>query len=215
MKVIIVGGVAAGAGAAARLRRLDEKAEIILIERGEYISYANCGLPYHLGGVIPKRESLILSTPEKFTKRFNLTIRTNSEVAAIDPQNHKVTIRGKDGSLTEESYDKLVLATGSSPIMAQIPGIDDPRVMRLWTIPDMDAINQRVKDGAKRAVVVGAGFIGLETAENLRERGLDVTIVELLDQLLPSVDKEMSTPLAQELSRQGIALRLGKKSRRH
>lgn len=211
MKVIIVGGVAAGAGTAARLRRLDEKAEIILIERGEYISYANCGLPYHLGGVIPQRESLILSTPEKFTKRFNLTIRTNSEVTAIDPQNHKVTIRGKDGSLTEESYDKLVLATGSSPIMAQIPGIDDPRVMRLWTIPDMDAINQRVKDGAKRAVVVGAGFIGLETAENLRERGLDVTIVELLDQLLPSVDKEMSTPLAQELSRQGIALRLGKK----
>ncbi|MGI5923930.1 MAG: FAD-dependent oxidoreductase [Lentisphaeria bacterium] len=211
MKVIIVGGVAAGAGAAARLRRLDEKAEIILIERGEYISYANCGLPYHLGGVIPKRESLILNTTEKFIGRFNITIRTNSEVTAIDPQAHKVTIRGKDGALSEESYDKLVLATGSSPIMAPIPGIDDPRVMRLWTIPDMDAINQRIKDGAKRAVVVGAGFIGLETAENLLERGLDVTIVELLDQLLPCVDKEMSTPLAQELSRQGIALRLGKK----
>lgn len=211
MKVIIVGGVAAGAGTAARLRRLDEKAEIILIERGEFISYANCGLPYHLGGVIPERESLLVSTKDKFAARFNVTVRTESEVIAIDPKGHKVTIRHNVNDQYDESYDKLVIATGSSPIMAPIPGIDDPRVMRLWSIPDMDAIDLHIKAGAKRAVVVGAGFIGLETAENLLERDMDVTVVELLDQVLPTIDKEMSTPLAQELSRHGITLKLGKK----
>lgn len=211
MKVIIVGGVAAGAGTAARLRRLDEKAEIILVERGEFISYANCGLPYHLGGVIPERESLLVSTKEKFAARFNVSVRTESEVTAIDPKDHKVTIRHHGNEQYDESYDKLVIATGSSPIMAPIPGIDDPRVMRLWSIPDMDAIDSHIKAGAKRAVVVGAGFIGLETAENLRERDMNVTVVELLDQVLPTIDKEMSTPLAQELSRHGITLKLGKK----
>jgi NADPH-dependent 2,4-dienoyl-CoA reductase/sulfur reductase-like enzyme/peroxiredoxin family protein/rhodanese-related sulfurtransferase/TusA-related sulfurtransferase len=211
MKVVIVGGVAAGAGAAARFRRLDEHAEIILLERGEFISYANCGLPYHLGGVIPERESLIVSSKEKFAARFNVDVRTNSTVTAIDPQAHTVSIRDINGQDSSESYDKLVIATGSSPVMAPIPGIDDPRVMRLWTIPDMDAIDSQIKQGAKRAVIVGAGFIGLETAENLHERGMEVTIIELVDHVLPTMDKEMSTPLALELSRQGIALKLGKK----
>ncbi len=210
MKVVIVGGVAAGASAAARLRRLDETAEIILFERGQYISYANCGLPYHVGGVIPNRDSLVVMSPEKFRGWFNVDVRNNSEVASIDRAEKSVVVRGPAGEYIE-TYDKLVIATGSSPLMMPLPGSDDPRVTRLWTIPDMDAILAKVNAGAKRAVVIGAGFIGLETAENLNERGLDVTIVELLDQVLPTIDKEMSTPLAQELSAAGISLRLGHK----
>ena len=210
MKVVIVGGVAAGAGAAARLRRLDETAEIVLFERGQYISYANCGLPYHVGGVIPNRESLLVMSPEKFKGWFNVDVRNNSEVVSIDRSEKSVAVRGPSGEYVEK-YDKLVIATGSSPVMMPLPGSDDPRVTRLWTIPDMDAIIAKVDAGAKRAVVIGAGFIGLETAENLNERGLDVMIVELMDQVLPTIDKEMSTPLAHELSTSGIALRLGRK----
>ena len=210
MKTVIVGGVAAGAGVAARLRRLDESAEIVVFERGEFISYANCGLPYHVGGVIPKRESLLVMPVPKFKAWFNVDVRTNSEVVSIDRAAKTVSVRGPNGTY-EESYDKLVLAMGSSPVMMPLPGSDDPRVMRLWTIPDMDAIVAKIQNGAKKAVVVGAGFIGLETAENLNERGLDVTIVELADQVLPTIDKEMTTPLAQELSSAGISLRLSHK----
>ena len=210
MKTVIVGGVAAGAGVAARLRRLDESAEIVLLERGAFISYANCGLPYHVGGVIPKRDSLLVMPVPKFKAWFNVDVRTDSEATAIDRAAKTVTVRGPAGTY-QESYDNLVLATGSSPVMMALPGSDDPRVLRLWTIPDMDAIIAKVNGGAKKAVVVGAGFIGLETAENLNERGLDVTIVELADQVLPTLDKEMSTPLAQELSSAGIALRLARK----
>lgn len=210
MKTVIVGGVAAGAGVAARLRRLDESAEIVVFERGEFISYANCGLPYHVGGVIPKRESLLVMPVPKFKAWFNVDVRTNSEVVSIDRAAKTVSVRGPNGTY-EESYDKLVLAMGSSPVMMPLPGSDDPRVMRLWTIPDMDAIVAKIQNGAKKAVVVGAGFIGLETAENLNERGLDVTIVELADQVLPTIDKEMTTPLAQELSSAGISLRLAHK----
>ena len=210
MKTVIVGGVAAGAGVAARLRRLDESAEIVLLERGAFISYANCGLPYHVGGVIPQRESLLVMPVPKFKAWFNVDVRTDSEALAIDRTAKTVTVRGPNGTY-QERYDKLVLATGSSPVMMSLPGSDDPRVMRLWTIPDMDGIIARIKDGAKKAVVVGAGFIGLETAENLNARGLDVTIVELADQVLPTIDKEMATPLAQELSSAGIALRLAHK----
>ena len=210
MKVLIIGGVAAGAGVAARLRRLDETARIVMFERGEFISYANCGLPYHVGGVIPNRDSLIVMPPAKFKAWFGVDVRVKSEVVAIDRAAKTVTVRGPSGEYAE-SYDKLVIATGSSPIMLSPPGADDPRVTRLWTIPDMDGILAKVKAGAKRAVVVGAGFIGLETAENLNERGLDVTIVELMDQVLPTFDREMATPLAQELASAGIALRLGRK----
>jgi NADPH-dependent 2,4-dienoyl-CoA reductase/sulfur reductase-like enzyme/peroxiredoxin family protein/rhodanese-related sulfurtransferase/TusA-related sulfurtransferase len=212
MKTIIVGGVAAGASAAARLRRLDETAEIVMLERGEYISYANCGLPYHLGGVIPKRESLLVSTAANFSARFAVDVRTNSEATAIDRPAKTLTIRKPDGTEYTESYDKLLLATGSSPLVPDVPGADDPRVLRLWTIPDMDRIFARIGQGARRALVVGAGFIGLEAAENLRARGLDVTVVELAGQVLPTIDVEMSVPLAAELRKLGIQLELGRRA---
>jgi NADPH-dependent 2,4-dienoyl-CoA reductase/sulfur reductase-like enzyme/peroxiredoxin family protein/rhodanese-related sulfurtransferase/TusA-related sulfurtransferase len=210
-KIVIIGGVAAGASAAARLRRLDEQAEIVLLERGPYISYANCGLPYHLGHVIPERESLLVMPAERMKARFNMDVRVLSEVTAIDTAAKSLTVRTHDGQSYSESYDKLLLAPGSSPIMMNLPGSDDPAILRLWTIPDMDAVLKRVDAGAKRAVVVGAGFIGLEVAENLRLRGMDVTIVELLDQVLPTIDKEMSSYLAQELVNHGISLELGRK----
>lgn len=209
MKVMIVGGVAAGASAAARLRRLDETAEIILLERGAYISYANCGLPYHLGGVIPKRDSLLVMPEAKFKAWFNIDIRTQSEAVSIDRNTKSVTVRKSDGTEYTESYDKLLLATGSSPIVPSMPGSDDDRILPFWTIPNMDSIAGRVGQGAKNVVIVGAGFIGLETAENLAERGLNVTVVELMEQVLPTIDREMATPLAQELSSLGIALKLG------
>lgn len=170
MKVIIVGGVAAGAGAATRLRRLDESAEIILLEKGSHVSYANCGLPYHLGGVIPERRSLLVVTPEMFKNQFNVQVRTESEVVSIDRAAKNVTVRNKGGETYTESYDKLILATGSSPIPLPIPGIEDPRVTHLWTLADMDRTLAHLGTGAKRVVLVGAGFVGLETAENLREK---------------------------------------------
>jgi len=210
-KIVIVGGVAAGASAAARLRRLDEQVEIVLLERGPYISYANCGLPYHLGQVIPERETLLVMPSERMKARFNIDVRVLSEVTAIDPTAKSLTVRTHDGQSYTESYDKLLLAPGSSPLMMNLPGSDDPAILRLWTIPDMDAVLKRVDAGAKRAVVVGAGFIGLEVAENLRLRGLEVTIVELVDQVLPTIDKEMSSYLAQELTNHGIRLELGRK----
>ena len=211
MKTVIVGGVAAGAGAAARLRRLDESAEIVLLERGAYISYANCGLPYHVGGVIPARQALMVMTPGKFTAWFGVDVRTESEAVAIDRQARKVTVRRQDGTTYDEPYDRLVIATGSSPVALSLPGADDPRVQRLWTIPDMDAILARIGGGARRAVVVGAGFIGLEAAENLRARGLGVTVVELCDQVLPTLDREMAVFLSQELAALGIDQRLGRR----
>lgn len=211
MKTVIIGGVAAGASAAARLRRLDEKAEIILIERGPYISYANCGLPYHVGNVIPSRESLLVITAEKFSKRFNIDVRTENEVTEIHPDAHSVTIQQKDGATYTETYEQLIICTGSSPIKVNLPGIEDSRIFQLWTLLDMDHILAKVKEGAKRAVVVGAGFIGLEVAENLRERGLDVDIIEFADQVLPTVDKEMSSYIALELANLGINVRVGRK----
>ncbi len=212
MKLIVVGGVAGGASAAARARRLNEDAEIIMIERGEFISFANCGLPYHVGNVISERSDLLVMTPENFRKRTNIDVRTLQEVAAINRDKKTVSIKNlNSGKTYEESYDKLILSTGSSPIRPPIPGADDPDVMQLWTIPDMDRILSRVKEGAKRAVVVGGGFIGLEIAENLRKRDLDVTLVELLPQVLPTLDHEMARPLADEMRRNGIKLLLGSK----
>lgn len=203
MKVIIVGGVAAGASAAARLRRLDENAEIILLEKGEFISYANCGLPYHLGGVIPERDALLVVPPEQFSAWFDVEVRIGSEAVRIDREKKLLYIRGRDGEYSE-SYDKLLLATGATPI-----GVSEtPRVLPLWTLSDMDKAAALLKD-AKRAVVVGAGFIGLEVAENLRGRGLEVTIVQRGDHVLPTLDKEMAAPLEDELARAGIAIRFG------
>ncbi|MDD3118064.1 MAG: FAD-dependent oxidoreductase [Victivallales bacterium] len=210
MKLVIIGGVAGGASAAARAARLDGTLQIKLFERGNYISFANCGLPYHLGKVIPERKSLMVMTPEGFTARTGAEVFVRHEVTAIHPDRHEVTVKNLDsGATVEESYDRLIIATGSSPLRPSLPGCDDPDVLSLWTIPDMDEITGRIDGGAKRALVVGGGFIGLETAENLRERGLDVTLVELMDQVLPTLDREMTLPLQQELFRLGIKLRLG------
>ena len=208
MKVIIVGGVAAGASAAARLRRLDESAEIILLEKGAFISYANCGLPYHLGGVIPDRDDLLVMTPEKFASWFRIDVRTGNEAVKIDRANRRLTIRRADGEYTE-SYDKLLLAVGATPAGEIFPENDYPHVTHLWTIRDMDRALKRIP-GAKRAVVVGAGFIGLEAAENLRERGLAVTVIQRGEHVLPTLDAEMAGALADELASAGIGVRFGR-----
>jgi len=211
MKVVIIGGVAGGASTAARLRRLDEQAQIVMVERGPYISFANCGLPYHLGGVIPTREQLLVMSEPAFSARFNVDVRTRQEATAINRDRKTVTLKKEDGTVYEEPYDRLVLATGSSAVLPPLPGADDPDVYRLWNIPDLDAIMAKLGKAARSAVVVGGGFIGLEAAENLRLRGLKVTVVELLPQILPTLDPEMTAPLRQELARLGIDVRLGTK----
>lgn len=212
MKLVIVGGVAGGASAAARARRLSEEAEIVMFERGEFISFANCGLPYHVSNVIPERSSLLVMTPPKFKARTNIDVRILHEVTRINRDRKTVTVRNlHTGETFEESYDKLILATGSSPVRPPIPGADDPDVMTLWTIPDMDRIRSRIDAGAKQAVVIGGGFIGLEVAENLRERGLDVSLVEMLPQVLPPLDPEMTQPLTEMLQNHGIDVRLRQK----
>jgi NADPH-dependent 2,4-dienoyl-CoA reductase/sulfur reductase-like enzyme len=210
-KIVIVGGVAGGASCAARLRRLDEEAEIIVIERGEYISYANCGLPYHVGDVIKARSSLILQTPEAMGKKYNTDVRIKQEVVSIDRAARTVTVKKADtGETYTESYDILVLSTGSSPIKPPIPGIDSARIMTLWTVPDTDKIRNFVRGGTVRsAVVVGGGFIGLEMAENLRHAGLDVSIVEMLDQVMAPLDFEMAQLLHEHIEQQGVRLHLG------
>ncbi len=210
MKLLIVGGVAGGASAAARARRLDENAEIIVFERGDYISFANCGLPYHIGGTIPSRESLLLMTPEKFLKRFDVTFRTGHLVTSIDPGGRTVTVRDleKDESY-QESYDSLILSPGSTPLVPPIPGKDHKDVLVLWTVPDMDAIMDRIRAGARRAVVVGGGFIGVETAENLVAAGLETTLVEKEPWILPFLDPEMTAPLTRALSEGGVRLLTG------
>ncbi|MGL6195261.1 MAG: NAD(P)/FAD-dependent oxidoreductase, partial [Thermoguttaceae bacterium] len=210
MKVIIIGGVAAGASAAARLRRTDETADIIVLERGPYISYANCGLPYHLGNVIPERDSLLVMSVKGFASRFNVDVRTESEVTALDPATKTISVRNNGKEYTE-TYDKLLIATGSSPIIMELPGLDSDKVFQFWTIPDMDKVLKKIEANAKKAIVVGAGFIGLEIAENLRLCGLGVTVVELATQVLPTIDTEMSSYLAQELINEGITLKLGRK----
>jgi NADPH-dependent 2,4-dienoyl-CoA reductase/sulfur reductase-like enzyme/peroxiredoxin family protein/rhodanese-related sulfurtransferase/TusA-related sulfurtransferase len=209
-KVLIVGGVAGGASCAARLRRLDETAEIIVFERGEYISYANCGLPYHVGDVIKARNALILQTPEAMGKKFNTDVRIKQEVTAIDRAAKKLTVKKLDtGETYEESYDKLVLSTGSSPVRPPIPGIDSKRVMTLWTVPDTDRIRAYITDNqVKSAVVVGGGFIGLEMAENLHHAGLKVTVVEALDQVMAPLDFEMAQLLHEHLLQKGVELHL-------
>lgn len=204
MKTIIIGGVAAGASAAARLRRLDETAEIVLLEKGEFISYANCGLPYFLGGVIPERENLLVMPPERFAAWLRVDVRTGSEAVRIDREHKTVTVRA-GGREYEETYDKLLLATGAVPAGAAPTG----KVLHLWTLADMDKVHARLA-GAKRAVVVGAGFIGLEVAENLRAKGLEVTIVQRGRHVLPTLDPEMAAPLAQELSRAGVVVKFGR-----
>lgn len=209
-KVLIIGGVAGGATAAARMRRLDEKAEIILFERDEYISFANCGLPYHIGENIKDREQLILETPEKMRSKFNLDIRINSEVVSIDTENKKVRVKSKDRGEYEESYDNIILSPGAKPIQPPLKGIDGPGIYKLRNIPDMDRIKEVVdSQKVKHAIVIGGGFIGVETAENLIERGIDVTIVEAAPHILAPFDTEMAVIAEKELNDNGISIILG------
>ncbi|MHC4926734.1 MAG: CoA-disulfide reductase [Planctomycetota bacterium] len=209
-RVLIVGAVAGGASAAARLRRLDENAEIIMFERGEYISFANCGLPYHIGNVITDRKRLLVQTPEKMKERFEIDVRIQSEVTKIDREKKQVHIRdNRNNTEYTEDYDALVLSPGAEPFRPPIPGVDSDRVYTLRNIPDMDRIKQDVDENkARHAVVVGGGYIGLEMAEALIERGLGVTLVELEPQVMGTVDPEMAAPLHQELSLNGVDLEI-------
>jgi NADPH-dependent 2,4-dienoyl-CoA reductase/sulfur reductase-like enzyme/rhodanese-related sulfurtransferase len=210
MKLLIVGGVAGGASAAARARRLAEDASIVLFERGPDVSFANCGLPYYVGGEIAERKKLLVVTPELLRSRFRLDVRVRSSVDAIDRAAKQVRVRDlAAGREYEEAYDKLILAPGAAPLRPPIPGIDLPGVFTLRNLQDVDHIKDRVDHGVKRAVVVGAGFIGLELVENFVRRGIAVTVVELQDQVLPPFDKEMTTPLADHLATQGVSLLLG------
>jgi len=207
-RILIVGGVAGGASAAARLRRLDETAEIIMFERGDYISFANCGLPYYIGGEIKDRDDLLLQTPESFKKRFNIEVRIRNEVTAIDPGKKQINVKNlSSGESYTESYDKLILSPGAEPVRPPIPGIDSDRIFTLRNVPDTDLINDYIdKHKPKRAVIVGAGYIGLEMAENLRRRGMLVAIVEMVDQVLPVIDKEMAGFVQPELQKHNVAL---------
>jgi len=210
-KVLIVGGVAGGATAATRLRRLDEAAAIILFERGPHVSYANCGLPYHIGGVIKDRESLLVATPEKLRAEFNLDVRTRQEVLSIDRHKKEVSVRNLDsGEVYTESYDKLILSPGAKPFVPPVEGVDLPGVWVLRHIGDMDVIKTRVDTGdAKSAVIVGGGFIGLEMAENLMHRGLHVTVIEMLDQVMTPLDFEMAALVHEHLRVKNVRLALG------
>ena len=207
MKVVIVGGVAGGASAAARLRRLDESAEIIMFERGEYISFANCGLPYYIGGEITKKSALTLQTPQSFNARFNVDVRVNSEVTSIDPKAKTVTVRSKDRSEYTESYDKLILSPGAAPIRPPMEGADNARVFTLRNIPDTIKIREYVEEEfPESAVVVGGGYIGVEMAENLKNAGVAVTIVELADHVIAPLDYDMACDVHRYLKEKGVGL---------
>lgn len=206
-KVLIVGGVAGGASAAARLRRLDEEAHIVMFERDSYISFANCGLPYYIGGSIQDRSKLLVQTPEAMHKRFNIDVRIQSEVVSIDPVNKKVRVESKEKGSYEESYDALILSPGAKPIRPNLPGIESSKIHMLRNIPDTDKIKTKVAaEGTRSAVVIGGGFIGVEMAENLREAGLEVSLIEAGPQILAPFDPEMSSILAKELDEHGVNL---------
>ena len=228
MKVIIVGGVAGGASCAARLRRLDERAEILMVERGPYVSYANCGLPYHISGVIEKEASLMVANAPLFKVQFAIEARTNCEATAVSPKNKTVDLRDvTTGAVTTESYDKLVLSPGALSIRPPLPGIDLPGIFQVRTVPDARTIRQWIEKGtdflegmykyggiqfvkpARRAVVIGGGFIGLETAENLVHLGFEVTLVEMLDQVLAPLDREFARLVEEHLKKHGVRMALG------
>lgn len=213
MKVVIIGGVAGGASAAARLRRLDEHAQIILIERGAYISYANCGLPYYIGGEIEEQEALTLQTPESFRRRFRVDVRVEQEAVAIDRQRKTVTIRRRGGESYEESYDKLLLSPGAEPLVPPVPGLreltGEDGVFTLRTIPDTLSIDAFIRDRRPRtAVVLGGGYIGLEMAENLVKAGLSVTVVEQADHVIAPLDFDMACEVEGYLESKGVTLLL-------
>lgn len=210
MKIVIIGAVAGGASAAARARRLDEDAQIILIERGFEPSFANCGLPYYVGGEIESRGKLLVAPAERLRQRYKLDVRTRQEIVAIDRNQKTVSVKIlENGETYDETYDRLIISTGASPFRPPIPGIDSPHVLELRDLVDADRMHERAMHGnSRRVVIVGAGFIGIEVAENLVRRGLDVTIVELADQILPPWDAELVRPLEKHLCDQGVKLRL-------
>ena len=209
MKIIIIGGVAGGATTAARIRRVDETAEIILLEKGKHISYANCGLPYYIGGVIEEREKLFVQTPEAFSTRFRVDVRTENEVIFIDRKKKTVTVRQSSEDTYEESYDKLLISTGASPVRPPLPGIDFPGIFTLRNVTDTDRIKEYINSHSPRkAVVVGAGFIGLEMAENLHAQGAKVSIVEMGNQVMVPIDFSMASLVHQHLMDKGVNLYL-------
>ena len=226
-KVVIVGGVAGGASCAARLRRLDENAEILMVERGPYVSYANCGLPYHVGGIIEKESSLLVATADTFRSMFAIDVRTGCEAILISPEKKIVELRNVEtGEVSSEPYDKLVLSPGATSVRPPLPGIDLPGIFQVRTVPDARAIREWIERGSlfltgmdkysgfqtirpkTRAVIIGGGFIGLETAENLVHRGFDVTLVEMLDQVLAPLDREMARIAEAYVEQHGIRLAL-------
>ena len=209
--IVIIGGVAGGASCATRLRRMNETAEIILLERGPYASFANCGLPYHIGGVIPDESSLLVAGAPLFRERFLIDLRTRHEAISIDRVAHEVEIRDlATGTTYRQRYDKLVLSPGAAPLRPPLPGIDFPGIFTVRNIPDTRQIKGWIADhNAKAAVIVGGGFIGLEMAENLRHLGMEVTIVEMLPQVMPPMDPEMVAPAHEELKAHGVNLALG------
>jgi NADPH-dependent 2,4-dienoyl-CoA reductase/sulfur reductase-like enzyme/rhodanese-related sulfurtransferase len=210
-RVLIVGGVAGGASAAMRLRRLDDRAEIVLFDRGPHVSFANCGLPYFVGNVIPEEQKLLLATPETFRARFNIDVRLEHEVLAIDRDARRLRVRDlRTGEERDEPWDALVLSPGAAPVRPALPGIDLPGVFVVRTIPDTRRIREWLDQRPRRhALVVGAGFIGLEMAENLVHRGLEVTILEKLPQVMPPLDPEMAATVADHLRSKGLRLALG------
>ena len=211
MRLLIVGGVAGGASAAARARRLSEVAEIIIFERGEHVSFANCGLPYHIGDVIKEREKLLVQTPDSLYKRFRIQTKVKTEVIKIDRVQKNIIVKNLlTGQETKEVYDYVILSPGADPIKPPIPGVDLPQVMTLRNLSDMDKIKIKVdQNKAKKVVVVGGGYIGLEMTEALRERGVDVTIIELSNQVMGPVDPEMAYYLHLELKKHEVSLQFG------
>ena len=210
MKIVVIGGVAAGASAAARARRLDESAEIVVLEKGQHVSFANCGLPYHIGGTIKERESLLLQTPQSLKASLNLDVRVGHEARSIDRSARVVHVREVvSGREYDEPYGALVLCPGATPIRPALPGIDHPRVFVLRNIEDMDRIKAVVDGGARKAIVIGGGYIGVEMAESLKHRGLEVELVELMDQIVPPLDREMARDLEAHLRAHGVVLHLG------
>jgi NADPH-dependent 2,4-dienoyl-CoA reductase/sulfur reductase-like enzyme len=210
-RILVVGGVAGGASCAARARRLSEQAEIIIFDRGPYVSFANCGLPYYVGDVIKDEEKLLVATPELFMRRFRIQVRLNSEVISIDAKTNEIEVKDRtSGRVYREQYDALVLSPGAAPVRPPILGLELPGIFTLRTIPDSRQIREWIERyKAKRAVVVGGGFIGLEMTENLIARGLSVTIVEMQPHVMPILDAEMTTQIHTHLIDQGASLRLG------
>ena len=209
MRIIIIGGVAGGATAAARIRRVTEEAEILLIEKGKYISYANCGLPYYIGGIIEERGKLFVQTPEAFGRRFHIDVRTESEVTKIDTTKKTVTVSTADGRDYTETYDKLLLSPGASPIVPPLPGINSEGIFTLRNVSDTDCIKAFLDGGkVRRAVIVGGGFIGLEMAENLKHAGLDVAVVEMANQVMGPIDYSMAALVHEHLQEKGVKLYL-------